>query len=66
MAIEKMKKLRLLAVRDQKKALLRKLMLLGCIGGLRAGAFRAFARSLGSTSQKRAAISQSAGPTVQR
>ena len=31
MAIEKMKKLRLLAVRDQKKALLRKLMLLGCI-----------------------------------
>mgnify|MGYP001132076128 CR=1 FL=1 len=31
MAIEKMKKLRLLAVRDQKKVLLRKLMLLGCI-----------------------------------
>ena len=31
MAIEKMKKLRLMAVRDQKKALLRKLMLLGCI-----------------------------------
>ena len=31
MAIEKMKKLRLLAVRDQKKALLRKLQLLGCV-----------------------------------
>ncbi len=31
MAIEKMKKLRLLAVRDQKKALLRRLQLLGCI-----------------------------------
>ncbi len=31
MAIEKMKKLRLLAVRDQKKALLRRLQLLGCM-----------------------------------
>lgn len=31
MAIEKMKKLRLLAVRAQKKALLRKLQLLGCV-----------------------------------
>ena len=31
MAIEKMKKLRLLVVRNQKKALLRKLMLLGCV-----------------------------------
>lgn len=31
MAIEKMKKLRLLVARDQKKALLRKLMLLGCV-----------------------------------
>lgn len=31
MAIEKMKKLRLLAVREEKKALLRKLMLLGCV-----------------------------------
>ena len=31
MAIEKMKKLRLLAARDQKKALLKKLQLLGCV-----------------------------------
>ena len=31
MAIEKMKKLRLIAVRNQKKALLRKLQLLGCV-----------------------------------
>ena len=31
MAIEKMKKLRLLAVRGEKKALLKRLMLLGCV-----------------------------------